>query len=279
VYRQAPPIPARVVSEDGTVLATRDQILDGQQVWQSIGGQQIGSIWGDGAYQAPDWSADWLHREATGLLELWSTRDHGVAYAEAPADARAVLEARLRRELRTNRFDATDGTLTVWNLVGAGVFGFLINPPIALYYMQGLNTTPVHGHTALFGVYGLLALALVLIVLRRLRPAGAWAEGALAYAFWAMNGGLALMVGLSLLPIGLLQAHASATEGLWYARSADFLQLPLLESLRWMRVAGDVVFLSGVAALAWFVIGLWTGHSYVRDSETEVVPVPAASRA
>jgi nitric oxide reductase subunit B len=94
-----------------------------------------------------------------------------------------------------------------------------------------------------------------------------------------MNGGLALMVGLSLLPIGLLQAHASATEGLWYARSADFLQLPLLESLRWMRVAGDVVFLSGVAALAWFVIGLWTGHSYVRDSETEVVPVPVASRA
>ena len=43
-----------------------------------------------------------------------------------------------------------------WNLVGAGLFGFLINPPIALYYMQGLNTTPVHGHTALFGVYGML---------------------------------------------------------------------------------------------------------------------------
>ena len=38
-----------------------------------------------------------------------------------------------------------------WNLVGAGLFGFLINPPITLYYMQGLNTTPVHGHTALFG--------------------------------------------------------------------------------------------------------------------------------
>ncbi len=35
-----------------------------------------------------------------------------------------------------------------WNLVGAGVFGFLINPPIALYYMQGLNTTPLHGHAA-----------------------------------------------------------------------------------------------------------------------------------
>ena len=94
-----------------------------------------------------------------------------------------------------------------------------------------------------------------------------------------MNGGLALMVGLSLLPIGLLQAHASVTDGLWYARSADFLQLPLLQNLRWMRIVGDVVFLSGVAALAWFVIGLWTGHSYVRESETAGVGVPAASQA
>jgi nitric oxide reductase subunit B len=61
-----------------------------------------------------------------------------------------------------------------WNLIGAGLFGFLINPPIALYYMQGLNTTPVHGHAALFGVYGLLSLGLVLVVLRRLKPGQAW---------------------------------------------------------------------------------------------------------
>ncbi|HEY8514540.1 MAG TPA: nitric-oxide reductase large subunit [Candidatus Binatia bacterium] len=157
-----------------------------------------------------------------------------------------------------------------WNLVGAGVFGFLINPPIALYFMQGLNTTPVHAHTALFGVYGLLALGLVLIVLRRLRPAGEWKEGALAYAFWAMNVGLALMVLLSLLPIGLVQAWASLEHGLWYARSADLLQLPLLQGLRWARIVGDVVFLTGVGALVWFVAGLWTGHSYVaRQPVTE----------
>ena len=84
-----------------------------------------------------------------------------------------------------------------WNLVGAGVFVFLINPPIALYYMQGLNTTPVHGHAALFGVYGLLALGLTLLVLRRLLPEGEWKDGPLKLAFWAMNGGLALMVLLS----------------------------------------------------------------------------------
>ena len=165
-----------------------------------------------------------------------------------------------------------------WNLVGAGVFGFLINPPIALYYVQGLNTTPVHGHTALFGVYGLLALSLILIVLRRLRPAGAWSEGSLAFAFWGMNVGLALMVLLSLLPIGLIQAHASISHGLWYARSADLLQLPLLQTFRWLRIVGDVIFASGVGALAWFVAGLWTGHSYV-SAERGDVPSDAVADA
>ena len=66
-----------------------------------------------------------------------------------------------------------------WNLVGAGLFGFLINPPIALYYMQGLNLTPVHGHTALFGVYGMLGLGLTLFCLRALGPGRTWKEGSL----------------------------------------------------------------------------------------------------
>ncbi len=151
-----------------------------------------------------------------------------------------------------------------WNFVGAGLFGFLINPPIALYYMQGLNTTPVHAHTALFGVYGLLALGLMLAVARILGGERAWKEKPLAYSFWAMNIGLGLMVILSLLPIGLAQTWASVEHGLWYARSAEFLQKPVIELLRWMRLLGDVVFLSGVAALAWFMLGLLTGRSYER---------------
>lgn len=157
-----------------------------------------------------------------------------------------------------------------WNLVGAGVFGFLINPPIALYYMQGLNTTPVHGHTALFGVYGLLALGLTLFVLRRLQPRREWKDRPLRIAFWAMNGGLTLMVLLSLLPIGLAQAAASMEHGLWYARSDTFLQQPLLETLRWLRIVGDTVFLTGVASLGWFVVGLKTGWSWqeVRQSSS-----------
>ncbi|WP_428267664.1 nitric-oxide reductase large subunit [Haliangium sp.] len=163
-----------------------------------------------------------------------------------------------------------------WNLVGAGIFGFLINPPIALYYMQGLNTTPVHAHTALFGVYGLLALGLILLVLRRLLPNGEWKDRPIRFAFWAMNGGLALMVLVSLLPIGLAQAAASIDQGLWYARSDAFLQQPIMENLRWLRVIGDTVFMAGVGVLVWFVVGLKTGWSLVskevaRDSRGVIV--------
>lgn len=149
-----------------------------------------------------------------------------------------------------------------WNLVGAGIFGFLINPPIALYFMQGLNTTPVHAHTALFGVYGLLSLGLVLLVARLLTGGRAWRERPLAIAFWFMNVGLALMVVMSLLPIGLAQTWASVEHGLWYARSAEFLQQPWIEFLRWLRLIGDTVFLVGVGSLTWFMLGLWTGWSY-----------------
>ena len=82
-----------------------------------------------------------------------------------------------------------------WNLVGAGLFGFMINPPIALYYMQGLNTTPVHGHAALFGVYGMLGLGLMLFTLRALNPGGVWRDGLIKFSFWSTNVGLMAMVG------------------------------------------------------------------------------------
>ena len=164
-----------------------------------------------------------------------------------------------------------------WNLVGAGLFGFLINPPIALYYMQGLNTTPVHAHTALFGVYGLLSLGLMLVVARLLTRDRVWKEKWLGRSFWAMNVGLALMVGLSLLPIGLMQAYASIETGLWYARSAEFLQQPLIENLRWLRLVGDTIFLIGVAAFAWFMAGLWFGWSYGAESteDERIVALPS----
>ncbi|HXZ28299.1 MAG TPA: nitric-oxide reductase large subunit [Terriglobales bacterium] len=156
-----------------------------------------------------------------------------------------------------------------WNFVGAGLFGFLINPPVALYFMQGLNTTPVHGHTALFGVYGMLGIGLMLFCLRALRPGLAWKDRPLAVSFWAINLGLSLMVLLSLLPIGLMQAWASVEYGTWYARSSEFLQTGLMDHLRWMRMIGDTIFAFGVVVLGWFVLGLATGHSYDRTAVVE----------
>ncbi len=144
-----------------------------------------------------------------------------------------------------------------WNMVGAGLFGFMINPPIALYFMQGLNTTAVHGHAALFGVYGMLGIGLMLVCLRALEPESEWREGRLKFAFWAMNIGLFGMCMLSLLPVGLLQTWASVDKGYWYARSAEFLGTPLIETLRWMRVPGDTVFALGALVLVWFV---FTSH-------------------
>ncbi|MFO0863289.1 MAG: nitric-oxide reductase large subunit [Gemmataceae bacterium] len=148
-----------------------------------------------------------------------------------------------------------------WNLVGAGLFGFFINPPIALYYMQGLNTTPVHGHTALFGVYGMLGLGLMLFCLKGLAARNRWRTGAIAFAFWSINLGLALMVLISVLPVGLMQAWASIEHGMWYARSAEFMQTPTMNTLRWLRVVGDTLFAAGALAFGWFVLGLKTRWS------------------
>ena len=153
-------------------------------------------------------------------------------------------------------------SVAFWNLVGAGLFGFLINPPVALYYVQGLNLTPVHGHTALFGVYGMLGLGLTLFCMRAMGPTRPWKEGPLKYSFWFLNLGLTFMVLLSMLPVGLLQAWASIQQGTWYARSAEFMQSGQMQTLRWMRVPGDVLFAAGAGLFAWFILGLLTGHSY-----------------
>ena len=143
-----------------------------------------------------------------------------------------------------------------WNLVGAGVFGFMINPPIALYYMQGLNTTAVHAHGALYGVYGTLGLALMLFCMRAMDPERKWNTKLLGFAFWAINIGMLLEILLSLLPIGLLQTYQSVSQGYWYARSPEFMQTSLMQTLRWMRLFGDTIFAIGAVAFVWFAINL-----------------------
>jgi nitric oxide reductase subunit B len=147
-------------------------------------------------------------------------------------------------------------SVAFWNLLGAGLFGFMINPPIALYYMQGLNTTPVHGHAALFGVYGMLGIGLVLFCLRAMRPEEAWSNRVVSFGFWAMNVGLLAMVVISILPVGLMQTWASVEHGYAYARSPEFLQTPVVSTLRWLRIPGDTVFALGALVMVAFIAGI-----------------------
>jgi nitric oxide reductase subunit B len=151
------------------------------------------------------------------------------------------------------------GAVLVWNLIGAGLLGFLINPPLALYYMQGLNTTATHGHAALFGVYGMLGLGLMLFCLRGLTDVTRWSERLLGVSFWCLNIGLAMMVFLSLLPQGLWQTYASFAHGYAYARSAEMIHGTVMQALVWARVPGDVVFAVGVFAFAAFVAKAFFG--------------------
>jgi nitric oxide reductase subunit B len=132
--------------------------------------------------------------------------------------------------------------------------------------MQGLNTTPLHGHAALFGVYGMLGIGLMLVCLRVLIPGRQWKDGLLGFSFWSLNVGLLAMCVLSLLPVGLMQTWASVEQGYWYARGSEFMKTDLMQTLRWMRVPGDTVFFVGAVALVVFVAGLKTGHSFKKES-------------
>jgi len=161
-----------------------------------------------------------------------------------------------------------------WNTVGAGLLGFAINPPASLYYVQGLNMTAAHGHAALFGVYGMLGIGLMLFCLRGLFDRALHADAWLKPAFWGLNVGLAMMVFLSLLPAGIYQAHASITRGLWYARSPEVIHSTVMETLVWLRVPGDVVFAAGAACLAVYALKLLRRRA---DARAVAGAVPASA--
>lgn len=163
--------------------------------------------------------------------------------------------------------------VSFWNLVGAGLFGFLINTPLALYYMQGLNLTALHSHTALFGVYGMLGIGLLLFCVRGLKPDAEWNVKPIRASFWTLNIGLSMMAVFTLLPLGLLQLNAALEHGYSYARSAEFMSQPIVHLLVWMRVPGDTIFSVGAVLLAWFVMRLWIAprKATVTQSETEAL--------
>ncbi len=142
-----------------------------------------------------------------------------------------------------------------WNFMGAGVFGFIINLPIINYYEHGTYLTVNHGHAALMGVYGNLALAAMLFCARYLIPQESWNSRLIRCAFWSMNLGLVLMVLLDLFPAGILQFSAVVDHGLWFARSQQFLMSIPFQTFTWMRAVGGGIFVvGGVVPLVWFML-------------------------
>jgi nitric oxide reductase subunit B len=133
----------------------------------------------------------------------------------------------------------------VWNFVGAGVFGFLINLPIVSYFEMGTTLTPNHGHAALFGVFGMLALGVMVFCLQAINSDAAWkrVEKYIRFGFWGLNIGLGLMILLDLFPAGVLQLWDVITHGYWHARRLSFLMGGTYHTLEWVRMVADMVFL------------------------------------
>jgi nitric oxide reductase subunit B len=159
-----------------------------------------------------------------------------------------------------------------WNFVGAGILGFLLNLPIVSYYEVGTLLTPAHGHAALMGVFGMLGIALMVFVLRQCSQDAAWKgiEKYVKVAFWGTNGGLALMVGMSLFPAGVLQLWDVLQHGYWHARSLDFIGSERARTLEWLRMPGDVVFIVfGAVPLVIAACKTWLG---VRGSPLVIEP-------
>ena len=146
-----------------------------------------------------------------------------------------------------------------WNFVGAGVFGFLINLPIVSYYEVGTVLTPNHGHASMMGVFGMLAVALMVFAFRQVLSDADWkpVEKLVAVAFWGLNIGLALMVVTNLFPVGVLQLRDVLENGYWHARSPAFLDRPLIRALEWARLPGDLIFI-GLGALPVLAAALLT---------------------
>ena len=159
-----------------------------------------------------------------------------------------------------------------WNFLGAGIFGFLINLPIINFYEHGTYLTMHHGHTAMFGTYGMLSVALLLFSWRGLVDKAHWKDGLLKLSFWGLNGGLFIMAFVTLLPVGAMQAWISFKEGYWVARSADFFEKGAVVWLGTFRALPDtIIIVLGVLPLAYFLITTYPHLKAVEIKDGESV--------
>jgi nitric oxide reductase subunit B len=160
-----------------------------------------------------------------------------------------------------------------WNFLGAGVFGFLINLPIVSYYEIGTALTANHGHAAMMGVYGMLALGLAMFCLRYLIRADRWPEKWARISFWGTNIGLAWMCFATLLPLGIAQLYESVNHGYWEARELDFLTNDTNRLIEWLRLPGDVVFIAAGAIPALYIAYIGVRHTVKRVTLEEPVDI------
>jgi nitric oxide reductase subunit B len=151
-----------------------------------------------------------------------------------------------------------------WNFLGAGIFGFLINLPIVSYYEIGTALTANHGHAAMMGVYGMLAIGLALFCLRYLIPAERWPEKWARISFWSANIGLAWMCFATLLPLGIAQLYKSVGEGYWEARDLKFLTEDTNTLIEWLRLPGDVILIAGGAIPVLYIAYIGIRHTVKR---------------
>lgn len=159
----------------------------------------------------------------------------------------------------------------VWNFIGAGIFGFLINTPIVSYFEIGTTLTANHGHAAMFGVFGMLALGVLVFCMRAMQSDEVWVktQKLVKFGYWGLNAGLALMILLDLFPAGVLQLWDVLTNGYWHARRLSFTMTGTFHMVEWIRIVGDVTFiLCGVIP-----IFLSAVRSYLKRDLTPAITV------
>jgi nitric oxide reductase subunit B len=165
----------------------------------------------------------------------------GVLVVRAWHEYRAVRAAGHEFPQRTAFMFFTSAA--VWNVAGAGLLGALINPPIVNYYEHGEFLTLAHGHAAMFGSFGLLALGLMYMGVRGVARPERVKEARSLLALRCFNLGLVLWLALNLLPVGIWQLAATVDHGYWFARSLEFYNDTTV--FQWLRLPGDVAFAIG----------------------------------
>ena len=163
-----------------------------------------------------------------------------------------------------------------WNFVGAGIFGFLINMPMVSYFEAGTLLTANHGHAALMGAFGMLAMALMVLTLRQVLTDEQWKgpEKLVKISFGGLNAGLALMVVTNLFPGGVFQLWDVMQNGYWQARSSAYMNLEYVRLLEWLRMPADVVFIL-LGALPMALAALSTYRLVLSDGQSGAESVPA----